>query len=230
MSKEGSKDESERVIIRDNRKIDPKTGEARKVAAEASAATGEPATEAPVDENATLLAERTADLQRVQAEYANYRKRADRERLEAEHLGVARALQALLPILDDFERATAHADVPEQVAQILDKQQRALESLGLEKFGTEGDAFDPSIHEAVLHSESDEVSEPTATMIMRAGYKHRERLLRAAMVGVTDPAAPAPAASAPAASAPAASTAEASTEASTPDATEDDNGTEPTTD
>ena len=191
----GNGEPEPKVVIRDNRKIDPKTGEARKAAAEGSAAAGTPAAEAPVDETAVLLAERTADLQRVQAEYANYRKRADRERLEAEHLGVARALQALLPILDDFERAAAHSDVSEQVQQILDKQQRALESLGLERFGTEGDPFDPSVHEAVLHSESDEVSEPTATMIMRPGYKHRERLLRAAMVGVTDPSTPGPQAS-----------------------------------
>ena len=180
--------EQEPVIIRDNRKFDPATGEARKVAsAEDKPSADAPSTEAPVDESAALLAERTADLQRVQAEYANYRKRADRERLEAEHLGVARALAALLPVLDDFERAIAHEDISEQVMQILEKQQRALEALGLEKFGAEGDPFDPAVHEAVLHDESDSVTEPTVTKAMRAGYKHRERLLRAAMVGVTDP-------------------------------------------
>ena len=95
-------------------------------------------------------------------------------------------------MLDDFERAIAHADVSEQVLQIIAKQQQALEVLGLEKFGAEGDPFDPAIHEAVLHDESDEVTEPTVTKAMRSGYKHRERLLRAAMVGVTDPATPAP--------------------------------------
>ena len=189
-------DEQEPVIIRDNRKIDPVTGEARKTAPEgegnpsaSGATTG--ADEMIIDEaTAMLLAERTADLQRVQAEYANYRKRADRERQEAEYIGVARALAALLPILDDFERAIAHEDVSEQLLQILEKLDRALALLGLEKFGAEGDPFDPSIHEAVLHNESDEVSEPTATTVMRSGYKHRERLLRPAMVGVTDPATP----------------------------------------
>ena len=186
--------EQEPVIIRDNRKIDPTTGEARKVApAEGKPSADEPPAEAPVDESAALLAERTADLQRVQAEYANYRKRADRERLEAEHLGVARALAALLPVLDDFERAIAHEDISEQVMQIVEKQHRALEALGLEKFGDVGDPFDPAIHEAVLHNEADDVTEPTVTTAMRAGYKHRDRLLRAAMVGVTDPAAPPPA-------------------------------------
>jgi molecular chaperone GrpE len=205
-------EEQDRVIIRDNRKIDPVTGEARKASPDpAGPAAGqpgpaaEPATEAAEGPkvDATLLDERTRDLQRVQAEYANYRKRMDREVEAADQRGVGRALTALLPILDDWQRARDHGDVTGPIASILEKQERTLEGLGLERVGEEGDPFDPTLHEAVLHDESDAVSVPTCTKILRPGYRHGERLLRAAMVAVSDPASPAasPAASSQAASA-----------------------------
>lgn len=151
-----------------------------------------PEADEQADANADLLAERTADLQRVHAEYANYRKRADRERLIAGELAVGRALSDLLPVLDDIDRAREHGDLTGGLKAISDHLQAVFAKLGLEAFGEVGDPFDPTVHEAVMHNESDEVTEPTCTTVMRKGYRHGERLLRAAMVGVSDPADPAP--------------------------------------
>jgi molecular chaperone GrpE len=194
-SDESRPEEQERVIIRDNRKIDPVTGEARKASPAASPA-GSPgvspaaeAGEAP-KADATLLDERTRDLQRVQAEYANYRRRAERDRLAAGELAVGRALQELLPVLDDIDRARDHGDLTGALKAVADHLEAVFAKLGLQAFGDEGDEFDPAIHEAVMHDESPDVSAPTATKVLRKGYKHGERLLRPAMVGVTDPAAP----------------------------------------
>jgi molecular chaperone GrpE len=182
----------EPVVIRDKRKIDPVTGKVR-APAEPSGSAGrtaaEPATEpaqVPMVE-ATLLDERTADLQRLQAEYANYRKRAERERLAAGDLAVGRVLTDFLPVLDDLDRARQHGDLTGGLKAIADQLEVAFSKLGLEAFGEQGDPFDPTVHEAVMHNESDEVSVPTCTTVMRKGYRHGERLLRPAMVGVTDP-------------------------------------------
>jgi len=189
-----SGDERERVVIRDKRRIDPVTGEVRAVAPEATAAPGpasaEPAGEAgqvPMVE-ASLLDERTRDLQRVQAEYANYRKRADRDRTAAGDVAVSRVLAELLPVLDDIDRARTHDDLSGALKSVADHLDGIFGKLGLQAFGEVGDSFDPAIHEAVLHTESDDVTAPTCTMVMRRGYQHGERLLRPAMVGVTEPA------------------------------------------
>jgi molecular chaperone GrpE len=183
-------EEQERVVIRDNRKIDPVTGQARqpsaaKSAEEASAPAAE-ANETPMVE-AALLDERTRDLQRVQAEYANYRKRAERERLAAGELAIGRVLTELLPILDDLDRAKAHGDLTGGLKAVADKLEATTTKLGLQVFGQVGDPFDPALHEAVMHEESDAVTEPTCTTVLRPGYMHHDRLLRPAMVGVTDP-------------------------------------------
>jgi len=189
-----SSDEPERVVIRDKRRIDSVTGEARAVAPAATAAPGpasaEPAGEAgqvPMVE-ASLLDERTRDLQRVQAEYANYRKRADRDRTAAGDVAVSRVLAELLPVLDDIDRARTHDDLSGALKSVADHLDGIFGKLGLQAFGEVGDSFDPAIHEAVLHTESDDVTAPTCTMVMRRGYQHGERLLRPAMVGVTEPA------------------------------------------
>ncbi len=187
-------DEPERVVIRDKRRIDPRTGEARPVAAEAhpTASTEPPAAESnevPMVE-ASLLDERTADLQRVHAEYANYRRRAERERLAAGELAVGRFVGDLLPILDDLDRARAHGDLTGALKAVADHFESVLSKAGVVAFGEVGDPFDPALHEAVMHGESHEVSRATCTAVLRQGYRLGERLLRAAMVGVTDPATP----------------------------------------
>jgi len=179
--------EREPVVVRDNRKIDPVTGEARKPATPPPA----PAEEQDIPKaDALLLEERTADLQRLQAEYANYRKRAERDRLAAGDYAVGRALSELLPVLDDLDRAAAHGDLTGPFKAVADKLEAAIGKLGLVAFGEVGDPFDPARHEAVMHAESGEVSVPTCTSVLRKGYEHKDRLLRAAMVGVTDPAGP----------------------------------------
>lgn len=201
MTRESSEPEEPPIRIKDSRKIDPVTGKVRNPAGGSDSPAGDladaPATDpegglggAP-EETAQLLEERTRDLQRVSAEYANYRKRADRERLAAGELAVGRTLQELLPVLDDLDRANAHGDLTGGLKAIADKLTAAFDKLGLVSFGEVGDEFDPSLHEAVLHEESDSVSVPTCTTVMRVGYRHGERLLRAAMVGVTDPVHPA---------------------------------------
>jgi molecular chaperone GrpE len=187
--------EREPVVVKDNRKIDPVTGEARKPAtpppAPAAEEDDDDAPKTGTDSAALLLEERTADLQRLQAEYANYRKRADRDRLAAGDHAVGRALTELLPVLDDLDRAAAHGDLTGPLKAVADKLEAALTKLGLSSFGEVGDPFDPSRHEAVMHGESPDVIVATCTTVLRKGYEHKDRLLRPAMVGVTDPAAPA---------------------------------------
>jgi molecular chaperone GrpE len=188
-------DEPDRVVIRDKRKIDPVTGAARPVdpgsaptAPTAPAAAAADAESAEVAALQAAVAERTADLQRVQAEYANYRKRADRDRVAAGDVAVSRVLLELLPVLDDIDRARTHDDLTGALKAVADHLDNIFGKLGLVSFGEVGDPFDPAIHEAVLHTESDDVTEPTSTIVMRRGYKHGDRLLRAAMVGVSEPA------------------------------------------
>jgi molecular chaperone GrpE len=175
-------EEREPVVITDKRRID--RGDAGATAADpATGSAAEPA----ADENAHLLAERTADLQRLQAEYANYRKRAERERLAAGEAAISRVLTDFLPVLDNLDRAEEHGDLTGGLKAIADQLVEIFGKLGLVSFGQVGDPFDPSVHEAVLHNTSPDVDEPTCTTVMRPGYKHNDRLLRAAMVGVSDP-------------------------------------------
>ncbi|MFS8499693.1 MAG: nucleotide exchange factor GrpE [Micromonosporaceae bacterium] len=131
--------------------------------------------------------ERTRDLQRVGAEYANYRKRVERDRELAGELAVAGVLSALLPVLDDFERAREHENLPEGVLAIVDHLNTTLAKFGLSAFGEKGDPFDPNRHEAVAHQKSAEVTQPTCVEILRRGYLMGDRLLRPAMVAVADP-------------------------------------------
>jgi molecular chaperone GrpE len=188
MSDSSNKDDEERepVVITDKRRIDRGDGATSDPTAGSEAASAE----AAPDENATLLAERTADLQRLQAEYANYRKRAERDRLAAGEAAVGRVLADFLPVLDNLDRAEEHGDLTGGLKAIADQLVEIFGKLGLVSFGQVGDPFDPSIHEAVLHDTSPDVDEPTCTTVMRPGYKHNDRLLRAAMVGVSDPEPP----------------------------------------
>jgi molecular chaperone GrpE len=187
-------EQPDRVVIRDKRRIDPVTGEARHAEADQSVASPSGGTKSAEDSipkaPELLLEERTRDLQRLQAEYANYRKRVDRDRVSVGELAAGRVLAALLPILDDIDRAREHGDLTGAFKAVADQLDTVLAKNGLVAFGEPGDRFDPAIHEAVLHTESPDVDRPTATTVMRRGYRHGERLLRPAMVGVTDPAAP----------------------------------------
>ena len=129
----------------------------------------------------------TADLQRLQAEYANYKKRVERDRSLAHELAVSSVLIELLPVLDDIERAESHGELTGGFKAVADHIASATERIGLSKYGTAGDAFDPQIHEALLHETSADVTTSTATKILQPGYKFKDRILRPARVGVTDP-------------------------------------------
>jgi molecular chaperone GrpE len=138
-----------------------------------------------VDEVATL----TADLQRLQAEYANYRKRVDRDRQLTSELAFASVLSELLPVLDDLERAGEHGELTGGFKAVADRINSIVEKLGLTKFSDAPVAFNPEIHEALTHETSTEVIQPTATKILQPGYKFKDRVIRAARVAVTEPEA-----------------------------------------
>ena len=129
----------------------------------------------------------TADLQRLQAEYANYRKRVDRDRSVAAEFSIAAVLAELLPVLDDLDRAAEHSELTGGFKAVADRITATVERLGLTKFADAPVAFNPEIHEALTHEVSKDVSEPTASKILQPGYKFKERVIRAARVAVTDP-------------------------------------------
>ena len=134
------------------------------------------------------VAERTADLQRLSAEYANYRRRVDRDRETVLVTTRAQFVGELLTVLDDVERAGAHGDLTGPFKSVADKLVSVVQKLGLEPFGTEGEPFDPSVHEAVQHETAD-VTGPTVTVlsaVLRRGYRIGDRVLRPAMVAVTE--------------------------------------------
>jgi molecular chaperone GrpE len=229
-------------VIRDLRRIDPRTGQARNPGADApgtaargsgkpakpgrhsvskpgaapgtgSEAAAEPAPDpapaaaGPVSagdrpaggtpgserELAARLAERTADLQRVSAEYANYRKRVDRDRLVVREQALANVLIALLPVLDDIGRAREHGELSGGFKSVAESLESTVTKLGLVSFGSEGEPFDPNVHEALTHSYSTAVTEPTCVQILQPGYKVGERIVRPARVAVAEPEEGAPA-------------------------------------
>jgi molecular chaperone GrpE len=133
------------------------------------------------------LEERTRDLQRVTAEYANYRKRVDRDRGAAAEQTTGAVLSALLPVLDDIDRAREHGDLVGPFAAVAESLTAAIGKFGLVPFGEKGDPFDPTRHEAVAHQTSPDVTESSCVEVMRRGYTLGERLLRPALVAVADP-------------------------------------------
>jgi molecular chaperone GrpE len=143
------------------------------------------------------LAERTEDLQRVTAEYANYRRRVDRDRTLVADQAAERFAVQLFPIVDDIERARDHGDLTGPFKVVADRVLGLLDGLGVEAFGVAGDPFDPALHEAVLHDTSPEVDVPTATTVLRPGFRRGDRVLRTAMVAVSDPEAAAAAEASP---------------------------------
>ena len=138
-------------------------------------------------ESFDLTATLTADLQRLQAEYSNYRKRVERDRAVASEIAIASVLSELLSTLDDIDRAAQHGELTGGFKSVADQLINTTTKLGLEKYGQDGDEFDPQIHEALMHDTSAEVKVATASKILQPGYKFKERVLRPARVSVTDP-------------------------------------------
>jgi molecular chaperone GrpE len=129
----------------------------------------------------------TADLQRLQAEYSNYRKRVERDRAVAHELAIGSVLTELLATLDDIDRAAQHGELSGGFKAVADQLSSLTNRFGLEKYGTEGEPFDPQIHEALMHDTSADVAVATASKILQPGYKYKERILRPARVAVTEP-------------------------------------------
>lgn len=150
---------------------------------ELSDAVDEALAEVGVDEVAVL----TSDLQRVQAEFANYRKRVDRDRITANEITTAIVLSELLPVLDDISRADEHGELTGGFKAVADQLQAITTKLGLSQFADVDVAFDPNIHEALMHSTSPDVSETLVTQVLQPGFKFKERVIRPARVAVTDP-------------------------------------------
>jgi molecular chaperone GrpE len=184
----------EQVTVTDKRRIDPETGEVRHVASGAAPSGAVPDAGGPAPGTAKdpasdeKVAELTADLQRVQADYANYRKRALRDQEATAERAKAAVVSQLLGVLDDLERARSHGDLDSgPLKSVADKLFGVLTGLGLAAFGAEGDDFDPALHEAVQHEgDGAEGSKPVIGNVMRQGYKLGEQVLRHALVGVVD--------------------------------------------
>lgn len=168
----------EGVRVTDKRRIDPDTFEVRQQESPADALEGELA---DVD---AKVAELTSDLQRVHAEYANYRKRVDRDREVVREAAIGSVLAELLGVLDDIDRAREHGELEGAFRTVGENLESALAKAGLEKFGTANEPFDPMQHEALTTESRDEVTEPTVVAIYQPGYRYAGRILRPARVAV----------------------------------------------
>jgi len=194
------RERDESVTVTDKRRIDPQTGEVRDPGAGFGPGPG-PAPSGPAPgafpgetpEEADKAAELLGDLQRVQADFANYRKRALREQESVGERAKAVVVSQLLPVLDDLERARSHGDLETSpLKSVAEKLVAVLTGLGLVAFGAEGEEFDPSLHEAVQHEGdgSAESSQLVIGHVMRQGYRIGDQVLRHALVGVVDTIAP----------------------------------------
>lgn len=193
----------------DKRKVDPQTSRPREGAAGAGGGTEgdggeapqssdplegldfEPSGEAEVD--AAVLAAQAAAaehldaLQRERASFTNYRNRALRDQEAARAKGVEDVLTALLPVLDDVDRARQHGELTGPFAAISDKLDASLERFGVERYGTVGEEFDPTVHEALMHQTDPEATSTTVNLVIEPGYRIGDRVVRAARVSVVGP-------------------------------------------
>ncbi|GHH27509.1 nucleotide exchange factor GrpE [Streptomyces rubradiris] len=142
---------------------------------------------AQLDQVRTALSERTADLQRLQAEYQNYRRRVERDRAAVKEIAVANLLTELLPVLDDIGRAREHGELVGGFKSVAESLETVAAKMGLQQFGKEGEPFDPTIHEALMHSYAPDVTETTCVAILQPGYRIGERTIRPARVAVAEP-------------------------------------------
>ncbi|GAB18721.1 protein GrpE [Gordonia effusa NBRC 100432] len=157
--------------------------------AEALAADGDPSAAGPAPEDqADPVVELTADLQRLQADFTNFRRRAAKEKESAAAFGKQVLLEKLLPVLDDLDRARAHGDLEEgsPLRGVADKLEQTLTGQGLSSFGAPGEPFDADLHEAVQHD--GDGANPVIGAVYRNGYRLGDKVIRTAMVTVTDPA------------------------------------------
>lgn len=198
-----SGEEHEAPRFTDKRRIDPETGQVRTPeeqvladAAETLAGAEEAVVLEGLVETQKLAAERLEELQRAQAahynleqQYSAYVKRSKAEILSSHERGVAALAEALIPVLDDIALARQHGDLTGPFASIAEKLEATLDRFGVERYGEAGEAFDPAVHEALMHAHSADVTEPTVQAVLQPGYRTKDRVLRAARVAVVDPEA-----------------------------------------
>ncbi|QTD99873.1 nucleotide exchange factor GrpE [Streptomyces cyanogenus] len=167
---------------------EPKAASSEEAAAPAGDANAENAgLVAQLDQVRTALGERTADLQRLQAEYQNYRRRVERDRIAVKEIAIANLLTELLPVLDDIGRAREHGELVGGFKSVAESLETVAAKMGLQQFGKEGEPFDPTIHEALMHSYAPDVTETTCVAILQPGYRIGERTIRPARVAVAEP-------------------------------------------
>jgi molecular chaperone GrpE len=141
-----------------------------------------------LDQLQQALAERTSDLQRLQAEYLNYKRRVDRDRELLRQNATYFALAPIVEVLDTIDRAREHGELEEGFQAVAEQLERVVAKSGLVKYGEPGDAFDPRFHEALSHiGEDPDVEVTTCKVIAKAGYRIGDRVVRAAQVLVVDP-------------------------------------------
>ncbi|MDT3397763.1 nucleotide exchange factor GrpE [Streptomyces sp. B1866] len=145
------------------------------------------AVQAQLDQARSALSERTADLQRLQAEYQNYRRRVERDRVAVKEIAVANLLTELLPVLDNIGRARDHGELVGGFKSVAESLESVAAKMGLQQFGKEGEPFDPLVHEALMHSYAPDVTETTCVRILQPGYRIGERTIRPARVAVAEP-------------------------------------------
>jgi molecular chaperone GrpE len=162
------------------------TDQTARAAAEGTSVT-EAALAARLDQTRAALNDRTQDVQRLQAEFQNYRRRVERDRANVKEIAVANLLTELLPVLDDIGRARDHGELVGGFKSVAESLEMVAAKMGLMQFGKEGEPFDPTVHEALMHSYSPDVTETTCVQILQPGYRIGERTIRPARVGVAEP-------------------------------------------
>jgi len=209
VTQQGEPEETGRPTVRDKRRIDPETYQLCDPADEQPRAEGAdtstPAQAAASDQNVTAspeeqteataevdqlksqLADRTADLQRVQAEYVNYKRRVDRDRDLSRKAGIEQVLRDLLNVFDGLQTAREHDELTGGFKALAEEVEKVAAKHGLESFGEAGDPFDPRIHEALMHAQADGLTGPTCVTILQPGYRIGDRIIRAARVAVAEP-------------------------------------------
>jgi molecular chaperone GrpE len=186
--------------VRDRRRIDPETYQVREPQETAAPAAAAPESKTPESETPPVpdleaevkelqdkLAERTSDLQRLQAEYVNYKRRVDRDRDLARKVSIEGVLKDFLSVLDDVRSAREHEELSGGFKAVAEEIERVTSKYGLETFGEAGDPFNPHIHEALLHAHADGIDGPTCVEILQPGYRIGDRILRPARVAVAEP-------------------------------------------
>jgi molecular chaperone GrpE len=180
--------EQEPLVVHDKRRLDPETGEVRDGAPLEGTVEQAPASDAAPSREEELL----ADLQRVSAEYANYRKRVDRDRISVIEMANLGLLESLMPLLDNIELARQHGDLDGAFKGVGESLEQLADKHGLERYGAKGEPFDPAVHHALVQAPEDpEATVTVVAEVLQPGWRLRSgRVLRPTGVAVSEPGSP----------------------------------------